>query len=122
MKKLLLITALFLGICGSSHAQNSTKAKTSHPVDSVKIKPDKDPFGPNGMMGMMNSMGPMMGNMAKAMMDAQLEYYKQPGKLEEIAKLTKQYYNALLKEGFSEDQALKIVISDSFLPKGSGAK
>jgi hypothetical protein len=74
------------------------------------------------IMGAMNNMGPMFSNMAKSLMDAQIEYYKQPGKLTEIAKLNKQYFDALVKEGFTEDQALKILISDSLLPKSSGAK
>lgn len=121
MKKPILLSLLFLGFCATSFAQNKSKSKT---VDSVSVmsKPSKDPFGEAGMMGLMNSMGPMMGNMARSMMDAQLDYYKQPGKLEEIAKLNKQYYDALVKEGFTYDQALKIITSDSFLPKGNGVK
>lgn len=65
----------------------------------------------------MNAMGPMISNMAKAMMDTQLEYYKQPGKLTEVAKLNKAYYDALRKEGFSSDDALKIITSESIMPK-----
>jgi hypothetical protein len=73
----------------------------------------------NNMAGVMGAMGPMFGNLAKSMMDAQLEYYKQPGKITEIAKLNKQYFDALVKEGFSEDQALKIITSEGLLPKAS---
>ncbi|QKJ30079.1 hypothetical protein HQ865_10015 [Mucilaginibacter mali] len=123
MKKSILLGLLFSGLSIASFAQTKPKAKTKA-TDSVAVisQPLKDLFGEAGMMGMMNSFGPMVSNMAKSMMDAQLEYYKQPGKLEEIAKLNKQYFDALVKEGFTADQALKIVTSDSFLPKGNGVK
>lgn len=123
MKKSLLIGLILSGICTASFAQTKPKSKTKV-VDSVSVisKPSKDFFGDAGMAGMMNSFGPMMSNMAKSMMDAQLEYYKQPGKVEEIAKLNKQYFDALVKEGFTADQALKIITSDSFLPKSNVVK
>ncbi len=78
-------------------------------------------FGSN-MGSVFNSMGPMLTNMATAMMDAQLTYYKQPEKITEIAKLQKQYFDALVKEAFTEDQALKILTSESLLPKPSMGK
>lgn len=73
------------------------------------------PINENGDMGdmasMMNSMGPMYNSLTKAVMDAQLNFYKQQGKLAELASLHRQYYTALVKEGFTEDQALKIITS-----------
>jgi len=70
---------------------------------------------------MQNAMGPVYGNMAKAMLNARLDYYKQPGKIAEIAKLTHQYFQALVKEGFAQDQALKIIITGGILsPVGNG--
>lgn len=60
---------------------------------------------------------PMVSNMSKTIMDTQLEYYKQPNKLAEIAKLNKAYFDALLQEGFTRDDALKIITSNSILPK-----
>ena len=71
------------------------------------------------MANMFGAMGPMVSSMAKSMMDAQLDYYKQPGKITEIAKLTREYFNALVKEGFTEDQALKIITAESLLPKAA---
>jgi hypothetical protein len=73
----------------------------------------------DNMASVMGSMGPMLTNMATAMMDAQLKYYKQPGKIAEIAKLSKQYFDALVNEGFTPDQALKIITSESLLPKAN---
>lgn len=73
------------------------------------------------MAGLMDSMGPMFGNLTKTMMDAKINYYKQPGKLTEVAKLNKQYFNALVKEGFTSEQALKIITSESLFSKSDMA-
>lgn len=73
----------------------------------------------NEMAGVMGSVGPMLTTMATAMMDAQLKYYKQPGKITEIAKLNKQFFDALVNQGFTPDQALKIITTESLLPKAN---
>jgi hypothetical protein len=70
----------------------------------------------------MNGMLPMFSEMTKGVMDAQVEYYKQPGKIEELAKLHKQYYKALRKEGFTADEALKIITSEGIMPRPSTGK
>ncbi len=66
-----------------------------------------------------DDMTPMLMNIAKTVMNVQLDYYKQPGKLEEVAKLNKQYYDALTKVGFTADQAIKIITSEGLLPKAN---
>lgn len=71
----------------------------------------------NGMNGIMAAMAPMYNTLATSMMNAQLDFYKQPGKLEEVAKLNKQYYDALITAGFTADQAIKIITSEGLLPK-----
>jgi hypothetical protein len=75
--------------------------------------------GANEMANAMGAMGPMYATLAKSMLDAQLAYYKQPGKLAEMAKLNKDYFDALVKEGFTYDQALKIITSNSLISKSS---
>ena len=67
----------------------------------------------------MSSVGPMYANMVKSMMNAQFDYFKQPGKIAELANMNKQYFDALIKEGFTNDQALKIVTSNGLLSKSS---
>ncbi|MES2379092.1 MAG: hypothetical protein V4553_21050 [Bacteroidota bacterium] len=100
-----------------SHGKVVTRvALTPPPIDKV-IRGNSMVGG--DMAGMMGAMGPVFGNMAKSMMDAQLEYYKQPGKIAEIAKLNRQYFDALVTEGFTQDQALKIITSESLLPKAA---
>ncbi|MFA6248423.1 MAG: hypothetical protein WC615_15900 [Mucilaginibacter sp.] len=70
---------------------------------------------PNDITNMMSAMGPMYDNLTKVMLSAQLNFYKQPGKLAEIAKVHKQYFDALVKEGFTYDQAIKIVTSSPLI-------
>lgn len=85
------------------------------PVDRVEQALN----GTNEMANAMSAMGPMYTSMAKSMLDAQFAYYKQPGKIAEIAKLNKEYFDALIKEGFTNDQALKIITSNSLIPKSA---
>jgi len=80
--------------------------------------PVKEQFNnaePNEFTSMMGAMGPMYSSLIKSMLDAQLSFYKQPGKLAEVAKLHKQYFDALVKEGFSYDQAIKIITSSPLI-------
>jgi hypothetical protein len=73
----------------------------------------------NEMQNAMSSMGPMYASMAKSMLDAQLAYFKQPGKIAEIAKLNKDYFDTLVKVGFNYDQALKIITANGLISKSS---
>ncbi len=79
--------------------------------------------GAGGMNGdpfsSMGGIGGMYKSMMKSMMDAQIAYYKEPGKMAEIAKLNKQYFDALVKEGFTADQALKLAAASGLGPKAS---
>jgi hypothetical protein len=94
---------------------DSVRVITRPPVPS-EIRMDS-PADNNEMADAMNAMGPMMNTMSKAMMDAQLNYFKQPGKIAELAKLNKEYYDALKKAGFSNEDALKLVASSNLLFK-----
>lgn len=111
-----------------ANTQFSTSSKgytfgtgTAVVIDSVTIQAPTMRIGSSNMSSditdAMKAMEPMMSKMATVMMDAQLNYYKQPGKMAEVAKLNKVYYDALRKEGFSSDDALKIITSDSIMPK-----
>jgi hypothetical protein len=67
--------------------------------------------GANEFTNMMGAMGPMYASLITSMLDAQLSFYKQPGKLTEVAKLHKQYFDALVKAGFNYEQAIRILTS-----------
>jgi hypothetical protein len=79
--------------------------------------------GDKSLFASMGGMGAMYKTMIKSMMDAQISYFKEPGKLAELAKMNKDYFDALRKEGFTEDQALKIAAASGLGPKaGLGEK
>ncbi|MEJ6980283.1 hypothetical protein WG906_07470 [Pedobacter sp. P351] len=68
---------------------------------------------------MFKSLGPIYSTLVKSMLNSSLEYYNEPGKLTELAKINKTYFEALRKEGFTRKEALKIMLS-SPLSKGLG--
>jgi hypothetical protein len=59
----------------------------------------------------MNDMGPVFGNMAQSMLQARLAALADPKTTEQLAKFSRNYFKALVAQGFSEEQALKIVTS-----------
>lgn len=82
-------------------------------TDNVFLERPTPPISPD----FMNGMGDMYKNILKSSIEASVSYFKQPGVLKELAKLNKTYYDALIAEGFTKEQALQILISTSFIPK-----
>lgn len=58
----------------------------------------------------MNLMIPVLGQMMKAMMQAQLDILSDPKTAEALAIYTKSYYDALIKKGFTKEESLSIVM------------
>lgn len=63
-------------------------------------------------MGMF--MGPMMGAMMENMVEGLLTVLAKPGSAERLATFTRNYYDALRRKGFTEDQALRLVAAVGF--------
>lgn len=63
------------------------------------------------MQRQMQMMGPMFGQMTRVMMQAQFEVLSQPETAEKLAAYTRNYYNALIKHGFSKQEALDIAMN-----------
>jgi len=61
------------------------------------------------MMGMFGQMGPMYETMMKSMIEGTLKALGDPENVERMAVFTRRYYQALIKQGFSKDEALQIV-------------
>lgn len=61
------------------------------------------------MMGMFNQMGPMYETMMKSMIEGTLKALAEPENVERMAVFTRRYYQALMKQGFTKDEALQIV-------------
>jgi hypothetical protein len=84
-------------------------------------KPPKQP-SPEEMQKIMESaMGPMvplMARMTESMIQAQLELMSKPESAEKMARYVRNLYEALQKQGFSKEEALRIAIA---LPMPSAA-
>ena len=61
------------------------------------------------MAGMFNQMGPMYESMSQAMIEGTLKALEKPETIERLAHFARRYYDALIKQGFSKDEALQIV-------------
>lgn len=72
--------------------------------------------------GEMANWGPIMGGMYNNMIDAQLKVYSNPTIINQLARITKNYYDALVKVGFSSESALKILISKPLISLPEGTK
>ena len=59
----------------------------------------------------MQSMLPFMGQMLKIMMEVQFEVLADPKTADRLAEYTRNYYEALMKKGFSKDEALNIAVN-----------
>ena len=67
----------------------------------------------NRMNEAWEAMIPMMRKMMQVILEVQLEVARDPESARSIAKFKKNLYDALIKEGFSPDQALQITIATS---------
>ena len=63
-------------------------------------------------------MGPMMGMMMGQMMEGMAKSMAKPEVAQGFAAFTRNYYLALVKQGFTEEQAMKIVTSTGFPSMG----
>lgn len=65
--------------------------------------------------GDMLNFGPMMSGVYTSMINAQLQVYSNPAVTDRLAKIMKNYYDALIKVGFSMDASLKIITSKQLI-------
>lgn len=61
------------------------------------------------MAGMATSLTPMMQQMMTAQLTATLQFYAKPETAELMAQVARNYYLALMRQGFTAEQALVIV-------------
>jgi hypothetical protein len=74
------------------------------------------------MESSMGAMGPMMGKMTETTIEAQLAVAEKPDTARRIAVFKKNLYDALLRQGFSKEQAFSIVLSTSLPSTGGGLR
>ena len=85
--------------------------------DTTRPTPDQMREQMNAQMGMM---GPMISQMAEATMSATLKALTRAEAADQLAAFSRNYYNALIKKGFTKDQALSIVASVGIPLAGAG--
>jgi len=71
------------------------------------VKPDSTTIAQ--MAGMFNQMGPMYESMSQAMIEGTIKALEKPETIDRLARFARRYYDALIKQGFSKDEALQIV-------------
>lgn len=85
-----------------AHAQNPPQQKPPSPDEMQKI-----------MEVTMGAMIPVMGRMTEAMIEAQLRVGERPETAQRLAVFKRNLFEALLKAGFSSEQALQITLATS---------
>ena len=81
-------------------------ASAQQPTQGSTV-PDSAAF--SRMAGMFNQMGPMYETMTQAMFDGTLKALERPETVDRLAHFARRYYEALMKQGFTKEEALAIV-------------
>ncbi|MFD2163128.1 hypothetical protein ACFSJU_12050 [Paradesertivirga mongoliensis] len=94
-------------------------------VETSVILTPPPPFGDTNTDSLifnnpMPDFGAMMGSMYSNLLDLQIKTYSNPETLDKLAQITRNYYNALVKAGFSQDSALKIITSKPLISTDFG--
>jgi hypothetical protein len=74
----------------------------------------QEPVYADSMAMMQEMMGPMMSTMMVSMMEGMLAVLAKPESAERLATFTRNYYDALLRKGFNEEQALRLTAAVGF--------
>jgi hypothetical protein len=99
MKRLLIyVLVLLLGIISVGNAQEKRPQPSGEEIQQQMEKT-------------FAMMVPMMGKMVEAMIEAQLSVVSKPESAEKMARYVKNFQEALVKQGFSREEALRIVTS-----------
>ena len=83
-----------------------------NPAGATAQSTKEEQQSPQQVQELMNTMmGPMMGKMMESMMDSLFKVLAKPESSEKLATFIKNFYDALIAKGFSEEEAIKIIIS-----------
>ena len=88
-------------------------------VPAVSAAQDADKAPPPSFQQGFDMMGPMMAQMSVGVLQATLATLAAPESAEKLATFTRNYYEALIRKGFTKDEALRIVVA--FVPPLTGA-
>jgi hypothetical protein len=93
------VTLLFACSC-VAQAQDQAKQKQPTPEEMKKL-----------MDATMGAMIPVMGRMTEVMLEAQLKVAERPETADMVAAFKKNLYEALMKKGFSPEQAMQLTLA-----------
>lgn len=100
-----VLAAAALTLCAAqSHAQEKPQ-----PVEEEELD-----WAADSTAFFMDMMGPTFSIMMEQMMEALIEVLERPETAERLATFARNYYEALIDKGFTEDQALRLVIAIGF--------
>lgn len=94
------LPAILLALVLVSAKPATAQQPTSVPSDSADVR---------RMMGMLNQMGPMYETMTQAMIDGTIKALSRQETIDRLAQFSRRYYEALMKQGFTKEEALQIV-------------
>jgi hypothetical protein len=97
------MVAVLVGFALAMTAGAQSSPETPKPAPRVTPGPD--------MQKGLEMMGPMMGQMMSSMLDGMLVVLAKPETAQRTAAFSKNYYDALVAKGFSNEEALKIVMA-----------
>lgn len=103
MKKILLPAFMFVFIASAPLAFASGQNETSAQSKKSSVEAQNK----------LSQMGPVMGSMMEQMMAGVIDLMARPETAGKLAAFTWNYYEALVKKGFTKEEALRIVSSRS---------
>lgn len=124
---LALAAALLAGQAGvvlaaESKAESKAKAASAQAATQLSIQQaQRQAPSPEEMQKSMQAMAPMMGTMMTMMLESMAKKLAEPQIAEYYATFMHNYYEALVKQGFTAEQALKIV-SNTGIPSAGQQK
>ena len=86
-------------------------SSSSMPLPGSRAGGNRQPTAEEVRQMMQGVMGPMMGEMMSSMLKSMSKTLAEPQIAQNLATFTRNYYQALIDRGFTEEQALKIVTS-----------
>ncbi len=119
----LLAIGFMIGSVGITLAaeKNESAAPTAQEAADAGLPAPGQGNRPPTAVEMQQMMGPVMAEMMSSMLKGMTKTLAEPQIAQNLATFTRNYYQALMDRGFTEEQALKIVTSTGF-PSMGGAK
>ncbi len=103
------VVALVLFFSAAAIAQVSQLQKPAPEGKVVAPKSEQEDIG-----SVMEQMGPMMQNMMEVMYASMFRVLAKPETASQLASFTRNYYDELIKKGFTKEEAFKIVVGMGF--------